>query len=77
MEINELRTLLSQGEDSRTQFKRGPIGIAKLAAELTAFTNADGGLIIFGVEDDGNICGLSKEDAKLLDSEVSNIYMAV
>jgi len=32
---------IRQGEDSRTQFKRGPVGVARLAAELTAFTNAE------------------------------------
>ena len=42
MTDDEVRRLARQGEDSRTQFKRGPIGIAKLAAELTAFTNAAG-----------------------------------
>lgn len=71
MTKEEVEILLAQGEDSRTQFKRAPIGASKLAAEMTAFSNAEGGVIIFGIEDDGSICGLSKEDAKLLDSEVN------
>ena len=49
----EIRKRLSQGEDSVTQFKRGPIGVAKLAAELVAFTNSAGGVILFGVDDEG------------------------
>ena len=72
MTADEIKIRLFQGEDSATQFKRGPIGIAKLASELAAFTNAAGGVIFFGVEDDGTICGLSKADAKQLDSEVAN-----
>ena len=54
----EITERIAQGEDSRTQFKRGPIGIAKLAAELVAFSNASGGSILFGVDDDGNVVGL-------------------
>ncbi len=68
----EIRQRLSQGEDSATQFKRGPIDVAKLAAELVAFTNAAGGVILFGVDDNGEVCGLSKADAKSLDGEISN-----
>ena len=68
----EIRKRLSQGEDSVTQFKRGPIGVAKLAAELVAFTNSAGGVILFGVDDEGVVCGLSKEDAKSLAGEISN-----
>ena len=72
MTDEEIRIRLSQGEDSATQFKRGSVGIAKLSSELAAFTNAAGGVIFFGVEDDGTICGLSKPDVKQLDSEVAN-----
>lgn len=68
----EIRKRLLQGEDSVTQFKRSPIGVAKLAMELVAFTNSEGGVIFFGVEDDGSVCGLSKADAKSLDAEISN-----
>lgn len=45
MTSEEILSRIAQGEDSRTQFKRGAIGVAKLAAELTAFTNAEGGLL--------------------------------
>ncbi len=43
MTTQEIRLRIAQGEDSRTQFKRGPIGVSKLAAELAAFSNAEGG----------------------------------
>ena len=72
MTAEEIKIRLSQGEDSAPQFKRGSIGIAKLASELAAFTNAAGGVIFFGVEDDGTICGLSNPYAKKLDSKVAN-----
>ena len=68
----EITERIAQGEDSRTQFKRGPIGIAKLAAELVAFANASGGSILFGVDDDGNVAGLGIKDKKILTDEISN-----
>ena len=68
----EITERIAQGEDSRTQFKRGPIGIAKLAAELVAFSNASGGSILFGVDDDGNVMGLGTRDKKILADDISN-----
>ena len=68
----EITERIAQGEDSRTQFKRGPIGIAKLAAELVAFSNASGGSILFGVDDDGNVVGLGIKDKKVLTDDISN-----
>ena len=68
----EITERIAQGEDSRTQFKRGPIGVAKLAAEFAAFSNSSGGIVIFGVDDDGKVAGLSAKDKKLLDDEISN-----
>ena len=72
MTIEEIRLRIAQGEDSRTQFKRGPIGVAKLATELAAFSNAEGGVILFGVDDDGTVVGLDKTAKKALDVELSN-----
>ena len=68
----EITERIAQGEDSRTQFKRGPIGIAKLASELVAFSNASGGSILFGVDDNGKVVGLDASDKKLLNEEISN-----
>ena len=72
MNDEEILRLCAQGEDSRTQFKVAPIGVAKLASELVAFSNSYGGVILFGVNDSGRVVGLSKADAKLLDGELSN-----
>ena len=72
MTKTEIAERIAQGEDSRTQFKRGPIGVAKLAAEFAAFSNSSGGVVIFGVGDDGKVVGLSAKDKKLLDGEISN-----
>ena len=62
----EVRERLAQGEDSRTQFKCGPVGIAHLSEELVAFANAQGGVIFLGVDDEGTPVGLSRPQKKTL-----------
>ena len=49
MDTNEIISRIRRGEDSVTQFKRQAIGVAKLADEMVAFANAEGGVILFGV----------------------------
>ena len=68
----EIVERIAQGEDSRTQFKRGPVGVAKLAAELAAFSNASGGIIVFGIGDDGKVVGVNAADKRSLNDEISN-----
>ena len=72
METDEIVRRIRQGEDSRTQFKREAIGIARLAEELTAFSNADGGVILFGVDDHGTVVGLSEEQRNVINRDLSN-----
>lgn len=73
MTREEIISRIVQGEDSRTQFKRGAIGVAKLAAELTAFTNAEGGIIVFAIDDGGMIVGLDTAGKKILEQELSSV----
>ena len=72
METLELLEKISNGEDSFTQFKREPILAKDLAKEFVAFLNAEGGIIIFGVEDDGNIRGLSTLEIEKLGQNIGN-----
>jgi len=72
MEAIELIELASRGEDSRTQFKREPIGTKDLAEELVAFANGTGGVILFGVDDDGQIVGLSDQDVRTINGHLSD-----
>ena len=44
MNVNEIISRIRRGEDSVTQFKRQAIGVAKLADEMVAFANAEGGV---------------------------------
>lgn len=72
MDTLGLIELIEKGEDSETQFKERFDSIDSLAAEICAFSNSNGGNILVGVSDDGEIIGLSIEDVKKLNQWVSN-----
>lgn len=72
METIEILTILSQGEDSLNQFKKNITNSDSLAAEIVAFSNGQGGRLFIGVDDDGTVTGLSKEDIQRLNQLVSN-----
>ena len=61
MNVDDITSRIRRGEDSVTQFKRQSIGVAKLADEMVAFANAEGGVILFGVDDDGTVVGLDAD----------------
>lgn len=71
-EINEhwLLQKIRQGEDSQTQFK-AEIVSDSLAAEMVAFSNAYGGHLLIGVDNHGQIKGLSFEQIELLNQTIS------
>ena len=72
METVELLEILYRGEDSRHQFKENFSNVNSLAAEMVALANAQGGKIIVGVNDNGEITGLHHEDIGRLNQLVSN-----
>ena len=69
----ELIERISNGEDSYTQFKQQIIHAKDLAKEFVAFSNAMGGIIIFGVDDNENIIGLEKKEVEKLGQLVGNV----
>jgi len=73
MQKIDLIERISNGEDSYTQFKQQIINSKDLAKEFVAFSNAEGGIIIFGVDDDENIVGLEKEDIEKIGQLVGNV----
>jgi ATP-dependent DNA helicase RecG len=56
----ELLEIIRNGENSGVEFKRDTINNASLAKELVALSNAWGGYIFLGVDDDGAIVGLTR-----------------
>lgn len=72
MEALEVLDLISKGETSQVQLKENITNVTKLAQELAAFTNSEGGIIIVGVRDsDWSITGLSNDDLRRLGSMVA------
>jgi predicted HTH transcriptional regulator len=67
---------ISNGEDSYTQLKANITSSDKLAQEIVAFSNARGGLLIVGVEDDGTIQGLDDHDIRRVNQLIGNVINA-
>ncbi len=70
--MEELKKLITRGEDSQNQFKEDIRNVDSLAAEMAAFANGDGGTIYIGVSDDGSIIGLSRENVSRVNQLISN-----
>ncbi len=70
MTVSELHEIIGRGEDSRTQFKREFRSIDALATEISAMLNSDGGQIIVGVSDSGEVTGI--ENVRKLNQWISN-----
>jgi len=58
--VPELLGLIAAGEGSRVEFKSADVSADKLAREMVAFANLEGGTILLGVENDGAVTGLSR-----------------
>jgi len=70
----QLRKLIEEGENLTVEFKRKFSTEEKIAKEMIAFANTKGGCLLFGVEDNGNICGVESEkgEAELVKNAVNN-----
>jgi ATP-dependent DNA helicase RecG len=58
----ELLDMIANGENSGVEFKRDVIQNYDLARELVAFSNLRGGVVLLGVEDDGSMAGITRDD---------------
>ena len=72
METTELIEVIHKGEDSKHQFKENFSNVNSLAAEIVAFSNTHGGMILIGVNDTQEVTGLTKEDVGRLNQLISN-----
>jgi predicted HTH transcriptional regulator len=74
MEASELLNIISRGESSKVQFKERMPHIESMAHELIAFSNSDGGMIIFGVNDKtGDLNGLNFSEIASTNNQLVNI----
>ena len=74
MEVSEIVNIISKGESSKVQFKERMPHADSMAYEMVAFSNSEGGMIIFGVNDKtGDLNGLSFSEIANLNSKLANI----
>jgi predicted HTH transcriptional regulator len=63
--IHDVKILVEEGEGFELEFKRKVSTPAKIARTLIAFANTRGGIMLFGVDDDGSIVGVVSEKEEL------------
>lgn len=74
MTSKELLSIINNGETSKVQFKRQINSVDSIAAEMIAFSNSKGGVILIGVEDKtGQVIGLSNEQLPEYNQLIANI----
>ena len=68
------RAIIAAGENAKTEFKRDDRNLRPehLAREIVAFANMNGGVIVLGVEDDGAVSGVTRNNlqAWLMDTVI-------
>lgn len=69
--MTDLHHLIAQGENSALEFKSAGVSTDTLAKEMVAFANAQGGVILVGVEDNGRVSGI--DTPRQNETWVSNI----
>lgn len=73
MDAIELLDLIQKGESSSVQFKVRVNDAYKAGTEMVAFSNANGGKIVIGIDDEtGDINGLSYEEIQATNQLLSN-----
>ncbi len=75
MDINLLLELIKSGEGEKVEFKEGFSN--NIREEIAAFANTDGGYIIIGVNDEGRIVGIKKDEKEIIDKikrRITEIY---
>ena len=68
----DINALITQGENQSLEFKSAQVHADSLAKELVALSNTEGGVILLGVEDDGEVSGLPS-NRKNYEEWVANI----
>lgn len=66
--------LIAQGEHQQLDFKFEVSDSKKIAKTLTAFANTDGGILLIGVKDNGNIAGIRSEEEYYMIEAASEMY---
>lgn len=75
MNIHDVKMLIEEGEGFELEFKRKVSSPEKIAKTISAFANTNGGIILFGVDDDGSLIGVESEKSEVdLIQQAGNFY---
>jgi predicted HTH transcriptional regulator len=69
-----IRDLIEQGEHQQLDFKFEINDAKKIARTLSAFANTDGGKLLIGVKDNGNIAGVRSEEEYHMIEAAAQMY---
>jgi predicted HTH transcriptional regulator len=75
MDLKELKQVVLRGENIHTEFKLKTNHPEKIAREIVAFANTEGGNLLIGVADDKNLIGLkyAEEDQFILEKAINTL----
>jgi len=63
---SEIYDLIKNGEDQHLDFKQSISNPNKIARTIVAFANSEGGRIVIGVDDSGDVVGVDVEQEKFM-----------
>lgn len=66
--------LIEEGEHQQSDFKFAVNDSRKIARSLSAFANTDGGRLLIGVKDNGNIAGIRSNEEIYMLQAASELY---
>ena len=69
-----IQKLIDEGEHQMLDFKFEISDSKKIARTIVAFANTDGGRLLIGVKDNGNISGIKSEEEKHMIQTASEMY---
>ena len=70
MTSKDVLNIIQSGENFYIEFKEEKVKAKDLGEEIVAFANSEGGTILIGVSDDGNITGITD---KKIEETIMNI----
>jgi len=78
-QVQLLQQLVRQGEGASLEFKRKASNPEKIAREMIAFANTDGGILLVGIGDDGSIPGLKypEDDVHVIQDVLQRVLPAL
>jgi len=74
MKPHYIHKLIAQGEHQQLDFKFEIADSMKIAKTFSAFANTDGGKLLIGVKDNGNIAGVRSEEEFYMAEAAATMY---